>query len=189
MNQVPKGYYSQLEKPKYCYWCLIEVTSDHWVKNYNVRNKNGFSWLCRVRKNSRNVNYYATRTDEQKQNRSEADKARYLKNPEYIRWKAYRSCDAKMYGGETIAFDKALKLMSEPCFFCSKPYSGGLDRKDSRLGHTETNVVGCCPVCNNIISDLPWEAKLCLKDGLRKIYLTETAKDWLPATMRKRNLN
>ncbi len=49
--------------------------------------------------------------------------------------------------------------ISKPCFYCDnllgqKSVSGsGLDRLDSNLGYTESNVVSCCIICNQMKSN------------------------------------
>lgn len=190
-SRVPKGHYSQLEPPLICYWCDDDNTTlDHYVKNYNKKNTNGFSWLCRDKKNRRNNDYYKqtiiAEDSTKRDTRRLYNKLRYEKHHLYIKWKAYSSCDQKMYGGQTVPWSVACYLMIESCFYCDKPTANGLDRKDSNLGHSEENVVPCCHKCNTILGDIPWEAKLCLKDGLEQIQRTQVLNDWVPPTMRRK---
>jgi hypothetical protein len=106
------------------------------------------------------------------------------------KYKAYRHHDSVRIGVSepTIERDKAVSLMMQPCFYCEVPSSHGLDRKDSSRGHSEDNVVPCCEKCNNILGDLSFDAKLLLKDGLKKIRNAGLFDTWeIPTKRRKKN--
>lgn len=59
-------------------------------------------------------------------------------------------------------------LISQGCHYCGETtIRMTLDRKRNEEGHTTDNVVPACIRCNNIRRDMPYEAWLCLVDGLR----------------------
>jgi len=103
-----------------------------------------------------------------------------------IKYKAYRHNDkARHKSAALISRDDAVSLMMQSCHYCHKEQSHGLDRKDSSLGYTLDNVVPCCEKCNNILSDIPYEAKVELIDGLTSINEKGLLDKWTIATKRK----
>lgn len=111
----------------------------------------------------------------------------YKKNNFILKVKAYRSFDKKK-GFDSISLDEFRQLLKENsnCFYCheNNPSLLGLDRKDNLKGHLVSNVVICCEKCNNILSDLPFEAKLLLKDGLSNIKSKDLLNNWQIKTKR-----
>lgn len=67
----------------------------------------------------------------------------------------------------TLSCEQCRVLFNQPCFYCGVLGSNmaqrktsifqynGVDRIDSNLGYTVTNVVTCCCVCNRAKSDMP----------------------------------
>jgi hypothetical protein len=74
------------------------------------------------------------------------------KKPE-IRYSVAKSA-AKNRGWEfSVSFEFWKALVSRPCEYCDgllSPQGSGMDRKDSSLGYTESNVVPCCGRCNRV---------------------------------------
>ena len=108
----------------------------------------------------------------------------YYENKMDYKYKAYRHKDKKIFQCETIEQYAAIAIMMLPCYYCDSTYDIGLDRKDSSKGHTLENVVSCCEKCNFILGDLPYEAKLALKDGLKYIKNKEILNTWTIPTKR-----
>jgi len=57
----------------------------------------------------------------------------------------------------TISFEEHKELLLKPCHYCGSQLNSsgsGLDRIDSKLGYTITNVVACCKLCNQAKMDL-----------------------------------
>lgn len=75
-------------------------------------------------------------------------------------------------------------LMSLPCFYCTKPQSKGIDRLDSSKGYERDNIVSCCKYCNFILSDLPYLAKMEMRDSLKNIRQKNLLKDWEPSAFK-----
>jgi hypothetical protein len=93
----------------------------------------------------------------------------YRANPARARIKSYQSIDRKR-GVPSLTMAEGTSLLDNAaCHYCgtSDRQLLGLDRKDNSLGHAPINVVPCCMECNFILSDIPYEAKLLLADGLR----------------------
>jgi len=95
----------------------------------------------------------------------------YYQNKLDIKLKAYQHRDRHEFPGvPTIEQYEAIEMMRQDCYYCSAPSSHGLDRRDNTKGHSKDNVVPCCEKCNNILGDLPAEAKDLLRQGLTDIF-------------------
>jgi len=109
----------------------------------------------------------------------------YYKNKLDFKLKAYRHRDRTHYPDTvTINMYSAISKMRENCFYCDVENSNGLDRRDNTKGHSEDNVVPCCEKCNNILGDLPKEAKDLLKTGLQQIQKENLLSQWTIPTKR-----
>lgn len=118
-------------------------------------------------------------------------KQQYMKEyhgdrPWRAKYKAYRHFDKTHSFENDLSTEWAYKRIQSDCFYCLGS-GGGLDRKDSSIGHTYDNTVPCCEKCNNILSDLPYAAKLFLKAGLQEIQKLNILKSWEIPTKRRRN--
>lgn len=110
----------------------------------------------------------------------------YYSNMLDIKYKAYRHRDNSKYKSESlISRDEAVKIMMKSCHYCQKEKSSGIDRKDSDLGYTQENLVPCCEKCNNLLSDIPYLAKVELINGLTSINKKGLLDKWTIATKRK----
>lgn len=79
-----------------------------------------------------------------------------------------------------LTLDQAKAVMSLPCFYCCKPESKGLDRISNDIGHTVSNIVPCCGICNLMLASTPWAAKLEMRESLRSIRDKNLLGDWKP---------
>ena len=113
----------------------------------------------------------------------------YAKNNHLGKIKSYRSEDRRK-GRDSITLSEFRQLFykSPVCFYCKEDDCRqlGLDRKDNTKGHEINNVVVCCEKCNHLLSDIPFEAKCLLKDGLIKIKNQNLLKTWTIKTKRKK---
>lgn len=116
--------------------------------------------------------------------KKEYEKAWAKNNVLYIRYKAYVQDDARK-GVKTMEKIAAITVMEAPCYYCGLDKSGGLDRRDCKDGHTATNVVPCCMWCNQILGDLPPEAKDLLRPGLAKVREQGFFDTWCIPQMRR----
>ena len=73
-----------------------------------------------------------------------------------------------------LSMDKFKELCSQPCYYCGKEpciplrvgrvkqrligYRSGIDRMDNSIGYVPSNCVPCCPVCNSMKTDHPYDA-------------------------------
>ncbi len=93
---------------------------------------------------------------------------RLRKNPplpvKQVKYRLYQKSAQKRNFLFALTFEFFDKMTSSNCFYCGKPPTtinskfakerkekcnfNGLDRKDSKLGYTEDNVVPCCGPCN-----------------------------------------
>ena len=112
----------------------------------------------------------------------------YYSNKLDAKYKGYIHKDKVKYKSACVLTrDEAVTVMMQPCFYCQKENSHGIDRKDSNLGYTVENTVPCCEKCNNILSDIPYAAKVELIDGLTSINKKGLLEKWIIATKRKKN--
>lgn len=64
-----------------------------------------------------------------------------------------------------LTLDQFISLCKEPCYYCgdapeirsSGLIKNGVDRFDNKIGYTKDNCVPCCPTCNTIKLDYPYD--------------------------------
>jgi hypothetical protein len=166
---------------KVCSKCSLSKEDKHFVKSkYNDHSRRrSYCYTCKYKE--------AKPVDKQKA--SIYGKTYYIKNFKVALIKAYRWTDQQKGFEDTLSKQEFDKLVVLPCFYCEKEKSGGLDRIDNYLGHSISNVRPCCEKCNNILGDLPDEAKLLLKSGLKEINDRELLREWMIPTKRKKKPN
>lgn len=108
------------------------------------------------------------------------------KNRYSSRYKSIACVDKKRFKSKVLSLDQYKKMASSNCFYCGIPNCGGVDRKNSNLGHTIRNCTPCCEKCNFIMGDIPYKAKLELKKGLKNINKKGLLKKWEIPTKRKK---
>lgn len=70
-------------------------------------------------------------------------------------------------------------MISKSCSYCGEnEIRLTLDRVDNTRGHTKDNVVTACCRCNHARGDMPYDAWLCLVDGMRKARLAGLFGQW-----------
>lgn len=150
-------------KPERCSFCNCpNPGDDHWKWEKDSRYIHGGKWRCREYVRAAGRRYMAKlRADPERKSLADSKiKEHYAKNPEYLRYKAYKYSDArKGLPGEAVSWERAKPIMFAPCTYCAVSRSGGLDRIDNTLGHTEGNVVACCATCNLVLLDMPVQLK------------------------------
>jgi hypothetical protein len=109
----------------------------------------------------------------------------WQKNKPTVRWYGYKQWDSRHGLRGTLPKEEALALMQEPCTYCGKPGSGGLDQVLPGKGHTRKNVTPCCVVCNHILTDLPPKAKNLIASGLKKARKSGALDQWTPPIRRR----
>lgn len=95
----------------------------------------------------------------------------------------YKYRDKKRGNSYAFSLEQSKALFHLPCFYCTRPEAKGMDRMDNDVGYETGNVVPCCTTCNTILSTLPKEAKMEMREGLRRIYEKDLLKDWKPIYM------
>ena len=74
-------------------------------------------------------------------------------------------------------------LIAGGCSYCGETEMRmTLDRVDNSKGHTLDNVVPACIRCNYSRRDMPYEAWLCLADGMRRARELNLFKGWTGRT-------
>jgi len=173
--------------PTFCRPCAKAVDSDHWRWANDPRYIGGGKWRCHAYVRRHNKRYTAARDADpvRKAACKVYFKTYYAKNPNFLRYKGYRSADKRKYGGAaTCAWQLARVLMARDCYYCKRSPSNGLDRRDSTKGHTVCNVVPCCESCNMVLGDLPFSVKLLLKNGLKAARIRGLLDTWVIPTKR-----
>lgn len=175
------------QEPTHCTRCGIDVGPEHWFWRTDIRYLGGGAWKCREGKRAAGRRHSArVQADPIKlEKKKKSEKEWFQRNTLYSRFKAYVADDKKK---GLIALEKtaALALMMEPCFYCKVADAGGLDRRDSSKSHSADNVVPCCMWCNEILGDLPPQAKDLLSQGLREIRSGGFFESWAIPQMRRR---
>lgn len=119
-------------------------------------------------------------------NKKEFQKNWRLNNITKQRVYSYRRWDKEHGFSDTISMEFADQLMTKHCVWCHRYPALGLDRNDNSKGHTVGNVVACCEKCNFILGDIPFSAKIKLRDGLCEIETEGLLDSWIPPTKRKK---
>jgi len=177
---------------KICKKCGILKSTEEFSPYYGEPRKVGITRnICKSCKSKNNLE------------RLKNNESRKLKNKEYLKdyhkrnnhlgkLKAYRAVD-KRKGRDSITLEEFMKLLnSNPeCYYCGLKLRDqlGLDRKDNSKGHCLDNVVICCEKCNHLLTDIPYEAKVLLSDGLKKITEKNLLEDWVIKTKRRKEKN
>ena len=77
------------------------------------------------------------------------------KTPKY-RTHSYRACARKKGFCYDLSKEEFMSLWQKPCYYCGDAISTiGIDRVDSSIGYTISNVVPCCRFCNVGKLDVP----------------------------------
>lgn len=140
---------------RFCYNCKIEkpLTADNFCKEKH--RPSGFAYLCRVCDNKRKDN-----RKERYKKLSEEDKLKHkAKNRRYTsegygRATALICAYRKMDRARGLSCDLnreflVNEIFNKPCVYCGDTsLKLGCDRLDNRVGHTISNVVPCCVICN-----------------------------------------
>jgi len=114
--------------------------------------------------------------------------AYYKKNPWKARVKAYQHVDRQKARKSLTMTEGCGLILSNPCFYCGEAdqFKLGLDRMDNDLGHSVDNVKVCCEICNNILTDLPFRAKVVVGEGLKKARELGLLEGYIIKTKRNR---
>ena len=174
-------------KPEHCSWCDAPNPGDeHWKWEKDRRYTHGGKWRCRERAKQKGREYAARRRADPVRAAvlKEYHKEYHLANPEYARYKAYRSADKKKgHRGPLIPWPEAEPLMLADCSYCGGA-GGGLDRINNDIGHVSGNCVPACTTCNLLLLDMPVGMKKLFSCGLRAAREEGYFEIWLHPRMR-----
>ncbi len=169
-----------------CSKCFIEKPIEEFVLNYDKKRKDLYRKVC-VKCKGKAQRISILSSPERHNKTKENLKKYHRKHRESGKVKAYRVVD-KRKGRKSITLEEFRTLLfSTPyCYYCGETnnYILGLDRKDNTLGHEIANVVICCEKCNHFLTDIPFEAKLVLKEGMKQIKEQNLFKNWEIKTKR-----
>lgn len=100
----------------------------------------------------------------------------------FILWEARRS--DKLRGRVCdLTKEEVESLIAEGCRYCGESQLRmTLDRIDNSKGHTKSNVVPACIRCNYARRDMPYDAWLCLADGMRRARQLGLFQHWTGRT-------
>lgn len=175
---------------KVCKTCGESKLLQDFVPYYGEKRKEGLTRnvcrKCSSKKNTENI-----KNNPERKKKSKEYLRNYYKENKYLgKVKSYRTVDKKKeLCSITINEFRELISLTPYCFYCSNNELSqlGLDRKDNLRGHSTDNVVVCCEKCNMILSDIPYEAKVLLSEGLKKINEQNLLKNWIIQTKRRKN--
>lgn len=98
----------------------------------------------------------------------------------------YRRSDKKSGLTTNLSLEELRGILSMPCFYCTSTERIGADRIDSTKGHEIKNVVSCCARCNFFFGDIPYAAKIELREGMRIINQKGLMDNWVPPPERSK---
>lgn len=94
-------------------------------------------------------------------------------------WRDSRKSDRKHGRDNDLTKAFIAEQIAKGCSYCGeKELRMTLDRVDNERGHTTDNVVPACIRCNYIRRNMPHEAWLCLRTGLRRARREGLFGDW-----------
>jgi len=171
--------------PVYCPSCKAWTDKDHWYWMSDTRYKSGGKWRCRELKRKAGNRYRLKRKADRTRHKDHLQYQRkYAKDHTLVsKYKTYCSFD-KQHGFKTVDRATAMRVMGFPCYYCGRPVSEGLDRRDSDKGHTKDNIVSCCEKCNFILGDIPVGAKEQFLGALTNCRLKGLLLGWVIPTKR-----
>lgn len=127
---------------KKCSICKFKKQLKDFSKDKN--RKDGLSYTCKKCASIYNRIYTKIHAAE---NNEKAKKWR-KNNPLKHKYKEYKN-SAKRRGIDFPLTIKEFKnIIKEPCHFCGKNYSNGIDRKNNEYGYFLDNCLPCCGCCN-----------------------------------------
>lgn len=173
-----------MEDTKTCKTCKQEKNIEDFTKYYGKKKR-----TVRYRphcKKCKYINYKENLSAKRREKIRKYQREYHLKNPENAKIKSYQHIDRKNKRKSIKLREAKDLILNGDCFYCGETEKAclGLDRIDNRLGHEKTNVKVCCEKCNNLLSDIPYEAKLELKKGLTSIRKKGFLKEWIIPTKR-----
>jgi hypothetical protein len=100
-------------------------------------------------------------------------------NPVQLIWEDSRRSDKKKGLENDLTKEFIAEQIDKGCSYCGETeLRMTLDRVDNGLGHTMDNVVPACIRCNYVRGNMPHEAWLCLRSGLRHARREGLFGDW-----------
>lgn len=126
--------------------------------------------------------------EERRESARRRNREHYYRNLPYYKVRSYKDFDKKKGLSPTLSVEEFNSLLEKypHCYYCegTEISTLGLDRVDNSKSHELDNVVICCEKCNNILGDIPFGAKLELKEGLMEIYRKDLLNSWTVPTKR-----
>ena len=170
-----------MQNTKICTKCKTQKSLDNFPKRTSA-GKEYFHSFCSICKNLDSKRYRSARPTGFYNGDYEKYERKYRLDPskrgKYILIDCQKSdrkkgleCDL-----DRIFVDECIKI---PCAYCGdNDCKKTLDRIDNTLGHLKYNVVTCCIRCNLTRGDMPYDAWLCLIDGMKKARTLGFFGDW-----------
>jgi len=163
-----------------------QLTILAYVPHYNKTKERGVSWLTRCDCGRETVVFGRILVDPKRPKTccnvcARASKSRKRRLPESLAgWREYFSKTKRDSHKKQRAFDLSFeefrRVASLNCAYCgaapclmyhhTEVVRNGIDRVDSKLGYTSTNVVACCKICNRMKMELDCQTWL---EHVRKI--------------------
>lgn len=101
-----------------------------------------------------------------------------ISNPVAVLCHNIKSKDKRNGWDSDITTDFVSDLIKNGCVYCGEVERIGLDRIDNSKGHTQDNVVACCPRCNYTRRDMPYAAWLRIAPAMRAAREAGEFGDW-----------
>ncbi len=129
---------------KFCNICKTDKNIPHfsYSKKYKV-----YSYCCKSCDTNRKREKFLTLSEEEKEQIREKGRSYHKLNKPKSLKVAYNTFDFKKNLENDLTKEYIENQLSKSCIYCGYP-STGLDRKDNKLGHLQSNCVSCCWECN-----------------------------------------
>ncbi len=151
---------------KLCTKCKVDKPKE----DFPNRTSGGKTYLhsfCRICKNAERKKYAKNEPPEYSRNYQRARRLDPAKRPYHILIDS-RKNDKKKGFENDLDLEFITSAIEKPCAYCGEgAILKSLDRIDNLLGHLKTNVVVSCKRCNLTRGNMPYEAWLCVAEGMR----------------------
>ncbi len=127
---------------KICSICKTKKELKEYTRD--KKTKDGLAYRCKICASEYNHVYTKNHAVE---NNKKAKKWR-KNNPLLHKFKEYKNSAKRRGVFFPLTIETFENIIKEPCHYCGKHYSNGIDRKDNSQGYLLENCLSCCGYCN-----------------------------------------
>lgn len=164
---------------KFCKDCNVELTENNCYKKYD----NYLRPYCKICQNKRSATYDKIRSKKSSRKQYQLDKRKLdRKNPaksaQFILTDSKKS-DKNNNRENDLTKEFIKDTIANGCCYCGESeLRMTLDRIDNNIGHLQSNVVPACIRCNYARRSMPYQAWLCLIEGMKEARIKGLFEGW-----------